>query len=52
MTVAVLRFSLLTHVQHVQKYLPHSQNVFNVVCEHKTTFHFSDELGEIYCMFG
>jgi hypothetical protein len=53
MIVAVVQFSLLTHVQHVQKYLPYSQNVFNFVCERKSTSHFSDdELGEIYFMFG
>jgi len=50
MIVAVVQFPLLTHVQ---KYLPHSQNVFNFVCEYKATSHFSDdELGEIYCLFG
>jgi hypothetical protein len=50
MIVAVVRFFLLIHVQ---KYLPHSQNVLNFVCEYKATSHFSDdELGEIYCYFG
>jgi len=50
MIVAVVLFSLLTHVQI---YLSNLQNVFNFVCEYKATSHFSDdELGEIYCLFG